>query len=62
MFKWAAKEGRVPDDPTLGVTREKAKSMGYKTWSEDQIARHPTDAGRCKAGVRRQAATREKNF
>jgi integrase len=39
MFKWAAKEGRVPDDPTLGVTREKAKSKGYKTWSEDQIAR-----------------------
>ena len=39
MFKWAAKEGRIPDDPTLGVTREKAKSKGYKTWSEDQIAR-----------------------
>jgi len=39
MFKWAAKEGRIPDDPTLGVTREKAKSKGYRTWSEDQIAR-----------------------
>src|SRR5262249_30653419 len=39
MFKWALKEGRVPDDPTLGVTREKAKSAGYKTWSEDHIAR-----------------------
>jgi len=39
MFKWAAKEGRIPDDPTLGVTREKAKSIGYKTWSEDHIAR-----------------------
>ena len=22
MFKWAMKEGRIPDDPTLGVTRE----------------------------------------
>jgi integrase len=39
MFKWAAKEGRIPDDPTLGVTREKIKSIGYKTWSEDHIAR-----------------------
>jgi integrase len=39
MFKWAAKEGRVPDDPTLGVTREKARTTGYKTWSEDHIAR-----------------------
>jgi integrase len=39
MFKWAAKEGRIPDDPTLGVTREKVKTTGYKTWSEDHIAR-----------------------
>jgi integrase len=39
MFKWAAKEGRIPDDPTLGVTREKVKSTGYKTWSEDHISR-----------------------
>jgi integrase len=31
MFKWAAKEGRIPDDPTLGVTREKVKTTGYKT-------------------------------
>ena len=48
MFKWAAKEGRVPDDPTLGVTREKIKTTGYKTWSEDHIARfeaaHPIGA------------------
>jgi integrase len=39
MFKWAAKEGRIPDNPTLGVTREKVKTSGYKTWSEDHIAR-----------------------
>jgi integrase len=39
MFKWAAKEGRVPDDPTLGVTREKIKTTGYKTWSEVDIER-----------------------
>ena len=39
MFQWAPTEGRVPDDPTLGVTRVKAKTTGYKTWSEDHIAR-----------------------
>ena len=39
MFKWAAKEGRIPDDPTLGVTREKVKTTGYKTWSESHIER-----------------------
>jgi integrase len=39
MFQWALKEGTVPDDPTLGVTREKARSAGYRTWSEDHIAR-----------------------
>ena len=39
MFRWAAKEGRIPDDPTLGVTREKVKTTGYKTWSEDHISR-----------------------
>jgi integrase len=39
MFKWATAEGRVPDNPTLGITREKAKSAGYKTWSEDHIVR-----------------------
>jgi integrase len=45
MFKWAMSEGRVPDDPTLGVTRQKAKTNGYKTWSELDIerleAKHP---------------------
>ena len=39
VFKWAAKEGRIPEDPTLGVTREKVKTTGYKTWSEDHISR-----------------------
>ena len=33
MFRWALEEGRVPDDPTLGVTRQKAKTNGYITWS-----------------------------
>ena len=45
MFKWAVAEGRVPDDPTLGVTRQQIKSTGYRTWSEDDIEqykqRHP---------------------
>jgi integrase len=39
MFGWAVKEGRIPDDPTLGVTREKVKSAGYRTWSEAEIER-----------------------
>jgi integrase len=39
MFKWATAEGRIPEDRTLGVTRVKAKTTGYKTWSEDHIAR-----------------------
>jgi hypothetical protein len=39
MFKWALKEGRIPDDPALGVTREKVKTTGYKTFSVDHIAR-----------------------
>jgi site-specific recombinase XerD len=46
MFRWALKEGRVPDDPTLSVTRERVKTTGYKTWSEGEIERfetkHPT--------------------
>jgi len=40
MFKWAIEEGRVPDDPTLGVTRQKIKSTGYRTWSEEHIAQY----------------------
>jgi integrase len=39
MFKWAVAEGRIPDNPTLGVTREKVKTTGYPTWTEDHIAR-----------------------
>ena len=40
MFKWAVAEGRVPDDPTLGVTRQQIKSAGYRTWSESDIERY----------------------
>lgn len=39
MFEWAYAEGRVPGNPTHGVTRGKIKSTGYKTWSEEHIAR-----------------------
>jgi integrase len=42
MFQWAMKEGRIPDDPTLGVTREKVKTSGYLTWSEAHIERFET--------------------
>jgi integrase len=40
MFKWAVAEGRVPDDPTLGVTRQHSKSTGYRTWSESDIQQY----------------------
>jgi integrase len=39
VFTWAVGERRVPDDPTLGVKRVKAKSAGYKTWSDVEIER-----------------------
>jgi integrase/recombinase XerD len=45
MFKWALAEDRIPENPTLGVTRQKTSTTGYQTWSEQQIAqyrhRHP---------------------
>ncbi len=37
LFKWAVEEGRVPNDPTLGVTRRRIKSTGYLAWSERDI-------------------------
>jgi integrase len=39
MFEWAVGEGRIPDNPALGVKRVKAKTPGYKSWSESEIAR-----------------------
>jgi integrase len=39
LFKWAVSEGRVPADPTEGVTRVKVKSAGFKTWSNADIAK-----------------------
>jgi integrase len=47
MFRWAVSEGKLPDDPTVGVTRQriKTKTEGYPTWTDagmDQfVARHP---------------------
>lgn len=39
MFKWALKEGRIVDNPTLGIEREPIRTEGYRTWSEPDIAR-----------------------
>jgi len=40
MFDWGHGEGRVPDNPALGVKRgQTKKGAGYKTWSEADIAR-----------------------
>ena len=45
MFEWAVGEGRLPENPALGVNRPKVKTAGYKTWSEAEIerfeAKHP---------------------
>ena len=45
VFRWAKGEGKIPDDPTLGVIRKTVKTTGYKTWSEGNIetfeASHP---------------------
>ena len=45
MFKWAMKEGRVVDNPTLGVEREQIKSSGYKAWDEIEIASYEAAYG-----------------
>ncbi len=39
MFEWAVSEGRVSDNPTLGVKRRKVKSTGYHTATETEIVR-----------------------
>jgi integrase len=39
MLEWAVGEGRVPDNPALGVKRRKVKTDGYKTASEAHIKR-----------------------
>jgi integrase len=39
MFDWAVDEGRVPENPTLGVKRRKVKAKGRKAWSEAEVAR-----------------------
>jgi integrase len=38
-FEWAMSEGRMPDNPALGVKRQKIKSSGYRTSTEAEIAR-----------------------
>ncbi|HVI13039.1 MAG TPA: hypothetical protein VM822_09245 [Pseudolabrys sp.] len=40
MFKWAMSEERVPDDPSLGVTRQKIESTGYRCWEDQDIAQY----------------------
>jgi integrase len=39
LFEWAVGEGRIPDNPALGVKRVKVRTAGYKSWSEAEIAR-----------------------
>src|SRR5262249_19014869 len=37
LFKWAKDEDRLPDNPTLGVKREKVKTDGYPPWTKEQM-------------------------
>jgi integrase len=39
LFEWAFRQGRIPANPALGVTRAKVKTEGYKTGSEGDIER-----------------------
>jgi integrase len=70
-FKWGVSEGKLPSDPTVGVTRPriKHKTDGYRTWTdaemEQYIARHPIGTKAyltfmllCDTGVRRGDAVR----
>ena len=57
MFKWAVAEGRVPDDPTLGVTRQQIKSTGYRTWSESDIEQYKREAPAWDNGAPRPRAS-----
>ena len=45
VFDWAVGEGRLPENPAVGVTRVKKASQGWATWTEEQIgvyeATHP---------------------
>lgn len=39
LFEWAEAQGKVPENPVLGVKEKKGlKSTGFKIWSEEQIA------------------------
>ena len=39
LFKWAARTGHIPLDPSIGVKNLKAKKTGgFKAWTEDDVA------------------------
>ena len=60
MFKWATKEGRIPDDPTLGVTREKVKTTRLQDMvrGPDRALRgHASDRHEGAAGLRACCST-----
>ena len=39
MFKWAVGERKLPEDPTVGVTRQRLKNTteGYRTWTDAEL-------------------------
>jgi integrase len=38
LVRFAIETGIRPDDPTLGVRRVKIRTVGFRTWTEDDIA------------------------
>ena len=40
MFKWALKDGRIVDNPCLGVERERISTKGFKPWTESEVDRY----------------------
>jgi integrase len=38
MFEWAVDEGRMPENPALGVKRRRVKAKGHPVWTEQEVA------------------------
>jgi hypothetical protein len=43
LFKWAVAEDRVPSDPTIGVTRQRVKTTGYRALGRRATSRNTSE-------------------
>ncbi|MBL0849100.1 MAG: integrase [Candidatus Liberibacter ctenarytainae] len=39
LFKWAVSRGLVKSNPAIGIVRQSWKTMGFHTWTIEQIER-----------------------